>query len=94
MNIKLLSGSYLTTTNKKHIKALLSAGLIKAKVNKISYFLEKISDDIFLVNIPKIEKSIIATRILHNWSTFVPNRDFKTWCLENKDNITYLKAMK
>jgi hypothetical protein len=60
MNIKIISGSHLTTTNKKHIKALLNIELMEGKVNNLNYYINKLSDFVYIVNIPTITKSIIT----------------------------------
>ena len=59
MKIQIIKG-HLTATNKKHIKALLEAGVLKGKVNKTEYYLNKVSDFLYTVNIPNYTKSIIT----------------------------------
>jgi hypothetical protein len=48
MTIKQISGVCLTATNKKHIKALLHEGLSSGKIGRISYFLKKYEDVIYI----------------------------------------------
>ena len=60
MKIKLISGSHLTATNKKHLKALISENILNAKVNRTTYILNKLNDFTFTVNIPSYEKSVIT----------------------------------
>jgi hypothetical protein len=45
--MKVLTG-HLTATNKKHIKAILEADLLKARINTIDYFLS-LKNDIYTV---------------------------------------------
>jgi len=39
--MKVLTG-HLTATNKKHIKAILAAGLTEGKINRITYYLTRL----------------------------------------------------
>jgi len=50
MQIKTTKG-HITSTEKTHIKALFEANLIEGKVNHKTYFLDKISNDNFKVQI-------------------------------------------
>jgi len=50
MQIETTKG-HITATEKTHIKALFKANLIEGKVNRKTYFLDKISNDNFKVQI-------------------------------------------
>lgn len=62
MKIQVIKG-HLTATNKKHIKALLDAGMLKGQVNRIEYYLNKVSENLYAVNIPSYEKSILLGKV-------------------------------
>jgi len=69
MDIITIKG-HLTQTNKKHIKAILSANLLQAKVNTINYNLTR-ENDFFRVTIVKKDNSIvIGEKININKSIF------------------------
>ncbi len=57
MDIITIKG-HLTQTNKKHIKAILGANLLQAKVNTINYNLTR-ENDLFRVTIIKKDNSIV-----------------------------------
>ena len=56
--MKVLSGCHLTATNKKHIKAILEAGLLNAKVNTITYSI-KPEGDFYSVTFQKMDRGLI-----------------------------------
>lgn len=56
MKIKVLSGN-LTSTNKRHIKAILENNLMEGKVNRITYYLTK-TDDIYTVKIVQKDRGL------------------------------------
>jgi hypothetical protein len=69
MEITTIKG-HLTQTNKKHIKAILGANLLQAKVNTINYNLTR-ENDLFRVTIIKKDNSIvIGEKININKSIF------------------------
>jgi len=72
MKITTLSG-HLTATNKKHIKAVLNANLMIAKVNSINYLLS-LENDIYTVFTIQTDNSIIiGEKISKSKATFKIN---------------------
>jgi 5-methylcytosine-specific restriction endonuclease McrBC GTP-binding regulatory subunit McrB len=55
MNIQTISG-HLTSTNKKHLKALFDAKLTTGKVNRINYFIS-FHIDFWSVKIVQVDKN-------------------------------------
>ena len=54
--MKLLSGSHLTQTNKKHINHLIENKIMQGKINRISYFLKSLNDKKFEVMIKQNDR--------------------------------------
>lgn len=57
MNIHTISG-HLTATNKRHIKAILEAKLMEARINNTTYYLQK-EEEIYTVKISKRDRGLI-----------------------------------
>jgi putative heme iron utilization protein len=70
--MKVLTG-HLTATNKKHIKAILEANLMTAKVNSINYLLSLENDIYTVFTIQKDNSVIIGEKISKSKSTFKIN---------------------
>lgn len=67
--MKVLSG-HLTATNKKHIKAVLNANLMIAKVNTINYLLSLENGVYTVFTIQKDNSVIIGEKISKSKATF------------------------
>jgi len=56
MEIKLLKGSHLTQTDKRHIKALFESGQTQAKINRATWVIDKGTPSISTYIISKFVK--------------------------------------
>jgi hypothetical protein len=54
--MKKISGSHLTQTNKKHISAILNAGLTEGKIGRISYRIEQKENNTYQVVFQKNDR--------------------------------------
>lgn len=56
MEIKLLKGSHLTQTDKRHIKALFESGQTQAKINRATWVIDKGTPSINTYTVSKFVK--------------------------------------